>query len=137
VKQSGDDFGDHVPLVKLARSKNFVVLTGADARLKEALDLGVCGSITGMANAVPDLMVPIFSAFQAGEPKEPGVAAERMKILGTLLDKIWFPLNISALMRARDLPVGEPKEVISPETDQRCGKLIEELRSLFKEWKLG
>lgn len=137
VKQSGDEFEYHRPLVKLAREKNFVVLTGADARLSEALDLGVCGSITGMANAVPELLLEIFSAFEADTSKRAVAAAERMKVLGARLNSIWFPLNISALMKARDLSVGEPKEVISPSTQQRYGELVEELRSLFREWKLG
>ncbi|MCI0534141.1 MAG: hypothetical protein L0Z50_02820, partial [Verrucomicrobiales bacterium] len=55
---------------------------------------------------------------QAEAPERANEATERMKTLGNLPGRLWFPLNISALMRARDLPVGEPKEVIAPATQQ-------------------
>ncbi len=136
VKQSGDDFEYHLPLVSLSRENNFVILTGADTRLSEALDIGVSGSISGMSNAVPQLLVEVFSTHQSGTPAVARLAAERMKALGALMSTMWFPLNISALMAARSLPVGEPKEVIAPMTYQRYGKLVEDFRGLFREWHL-
>ncbi len=135
-KQSGDEFGYHEPVVKLGREKGFVVFTGADTRLAEALGLGARGAITGMANAVPELMVEIFSACNAGTPEKAGLATERMKWLGPIIDSLWFPLNISALMKARGLEVGVPKEVVSRESMTCHDELVNRFAAVFREWRL-
>jgi 4-hydroxy-tetrahydrodipicolinate synthase len=137
VKHSGDDFAYHAPLVKLGREKNFVVFTGADTSLSEALALGACGTISGIGNALPDMLGQIFLAHQNGAADQARVPAQRMKRVGELLNRLWFPLNISALMTARGLAVGQAKEIISPATRERHAQLVEELKALFQQWNLS
>jgi len=134
IKQSGAEFEYHRALVALGREKNFVVLTGADTRIPEAMALGVTGCISGLANAVPDLVVEIFNATKAG--RNSTVAVERMRTVGTLVERLEFPLNVAAAMEARGLPVGHPKSIISPSTKARYHQLVSDLRQLFDEWKL-
>ncbi|MEO8429246.1 MAG: dihydrodipicolinate synthase family protein [Verrucomicrobiota bacterium] len=134
IKQSGAGFEYHRELVALGREKNFVVLTGADTRIPEAMAMGVTGCVSGLANAVPDLVVEIFNATKAG--KKSDVAAERMRTVGTLVERLEFPLNVAAAMEARGLPVGYPKSMVSPSTKTRHHQLVLDLRQLFEEWKL-
>jgi 4-hydroxy-tetrahydrodipicolinate synthase len=136
IKQSGDEFGYHADLVKLGKEKGFSVFTGADTRLAEALNLGATGCISGLANAVPEYLVTIFSAARSANPPATRVEDERMREIGRLIGAIPFPLNMAAAMEARGLPVGEPKGVVSPKTQARYRQLTRDLRDRFHEWKL-
>ncbi|MBU6402127.1 MAG: dihydrodipicolinate synthase family protein [Verrucomicrobia bacterium] len=136
IKHSGSDFNYHVALVKLGKEKGFSVLTGADTRLPEAMALGATGCISGLANAVPDLLVAVFAATRAKEEKRLRALVQQMSRVGTAVGAVPFPLNMAAAMEARDLPVGEPKQVVSPATRQRYAAMVEELRTRYREWKL-
>ena len=136
IKQSGDEFSYHAPLVQLGREKGFAVFTGADTRLAEAMALGAAGCIGGLVNAVPDLLVDIFQAAQAGHPERAALSAARMKTLGERLSSVMFPLNVGAAIEARGGPVGPPKMLISAATDQAYCALVQELKSLYREWNL-
>ena len=136
IKQSGDEFSYHLPLVELGREKGFAVFTGADTRLADAMALGVAGCIGGLVNAVPELMVEIFDAVQAGFPERAIAASQKMRALGELLSPVMFPLNIAATMEARGWAVGHPKSIVSRSTQEAYDKLVQELRKLYREWKL-
>jgi len=136
VKQSGAEFEYHASLVALAREKSFVVFTGSDTRLAEAMRLGVRGCITGMGNATADLLTEIFSAEESNDGPAGEQATARMSKLGQLMDRLEFPLNVAALMEARGLAVGEPKSVVSAPTRRRYAETTVEFRRWFQEWKL-
>jgi 4-hydroxy-tetrahydrodipicolinate synthase len=137
VKQSGAEFGYHKDLVQLGREKNFVVMTGSDTRLPEAMQMGVTGCVSGLSNAVADLLVAIFAAVKAGDPERAGTAIDQMRKLGTLVEQLEFPLNVAAIMQARGLTPGHPKTIVSVATQRRYQKLVEDFRRLFQEWKIG
>jgi 4-hydroxy-tetrahydrodipicolinate synthase len=135
-KQSGGEFEYHRALTRLGGERKFVVFTGADTRLREAYGIGARGSISGMANAVPELMTEIFKHCEAGTPDLADLATARMKALEPLVDTLWFPYNMAALMAARGLPVGEPKEIVSEESRRTYARLVEQAGALLREWKL-
>jgi 4-hydroxy-tetrahydrodipicolinate synthase len=136
VKQSGAEFEYHRDLVELGRKRNFVVLTGADTRLPEAVALGVSGCVSGLSNAVPDLVkTALHEAFQ-GRTLEPKPAALKMAELARRIQKVQFPLHVAALMEARGLEVGVDKTIVSAETKRRYTELVNETRALFQQWKL-
>ncbi len=137
VKQSGDEFDYHVPLVKLGRERNFCVLTGADTRLAEAMALGVTGCVSGLANAVPELMVEVFNGVRQNAPARAQRATEQMQAIGKLIGQVPFPLNVAATIKARGFQPGHPKAIVSSTTKARYQQLVSELRDLFREWKLG
>jgi len=136
VKQSGAEFAYHQPLVELGRRRSFVVFTGSDTRLPEAMAMGVNGCVSGLANAVPEVMLEVFAGARRGPGSTQSRAAERMRQLGELVDRLEFPLNVAAVIEARNLSPGHPKSVVSTETEQRYQKLKSEVRQLFQEWKL-
>ena len=136
VKQSGGEFSYHKPLIALAKKKGFVVFSGADTRLSEAMVLGVAGCIGGLVNFVPDVMLEIFAARMGGARADCGRAAAKMAEIGTLLDQLTFPLNMAAGMEARGLDPGLPKAVVSSESAQAYRRLVAQLRQRFHQWKL-
>jgi 4-hydroxy-tetrahydrodipicolinate synthase len=136
VKQSGSEFAYHGPLVELGRKKNFVVLTGADTRLPEATAMGVSGCVSGLSNAVPDLVAASFADARRGAPAQTQSASARMAEVGRRISKVSFPLDVAAAMEARGLAVGSPKSIVSASTKARYANVVVELKDLFREWKL-
>jgi 4-hydroxy-tetrahydrodipicolinate synthase len=137
IKQSGGEFGYHEPLVALGRRHGFVVFTGADTRIPEALAVGAAGCIGGLANVAPELMVRVYRQCRGEEPGDPAEARERLARIGAVVDRLPFPLNVAAGMAARGLPTGEAKAWVSPRSRQRCEGVVAELGRLFGEWDLA
>jgi 4-hydroxy-tetrahydrodipicolinate synthase len=136
IKQSGGEFEYHRALVQLGRERNFVVFTGSDTRLPEAMALGVTGCVSGLSNAVPEYVLEIFHAVQAGEPGRAAAAMERMRTIDALVEQLEFPLNVAAIMEARGFSPGHPKSLVAAQTRVRYQKLVGDFRQLFLDWKL-
>ncbi|MEW6159266.1 MAG: dihydrodipicolinate synthase family protein [Verrucomicrobiota bacterium] len=136
IKHSGADFDYLRPLVELGRSKGFSVLTGNEIRLRDALCLGAVGCVSGLANVVPDLIVPVFRAGQVELTQTVLLCMERLRSMGQHIDGLTFPLNVAAAMEARGLDPGAPKALVSRATQQRYQDLVQALRQAFREWNL-
>lgn len=132
IKQSGADFEYHRDLIALGREKGFVVMSGSDTRLPEALALGASGCIGGLVNIVPELMVHIDPVCRRGEPGDVTVAAAAMREVGRILDQLTFPLNVAAGVEARGFHPGTPKSVVSPESRALYQKIVSEVTALLE-----
>jgi dihydrodipicolinate synthase/N-acetylneuraminate lyase len=137
VKQSGAEFDYHRDLVALGREKSFVVLTGGELRLAEAMGLGVTGCVSGLANAIPETVLEIYAAAKAGDAERAGLATARVRQLMSLLGEVQFPLHVAAAIEARGLPAGQPKQVVSAATRACYQRLVERVRALYAEWGVG
>jgi dihydrodipicolinate synthase/N-acetylneuraminate lyase len=129
VKQSGADFQYHFDLLNLAQRHSFSVLTGADTRLGKCLLMGCTGTVSGLANAVPDVLVRLYNQVQKKEtaPRESALMME----LAERMAQLEFPFNVKAAIAARGYETGEPKNPVSPETFRRYEALREDLKTLF------
>jgi len=136
IKHSGADAAYLPALIGLGREKNFVVFSGADTQIAEGMALGTAGCVGGLANIVPDLMVQIFDAVRAGFPERATRAADRVRQLGEMIDRLHFPLNVAAGMEARNLPVGQPKAICSAATLAAYQRLVTDVRNLLRQWNL-
>jgi 4-hydroxy-tetrahydrodipicolinate synthase len=136
VKQSGAEFSYLGDLVALGGQRGFVVLTGADTRLAEALSLGCSGCVSGIADALPRLMVRVYGAFRERDPHAVAAATAQVQAVGDLLDSLEFPLNIGALIEAAGLPAGEFKSPVSSQTRARQTELVGKLRRLIEAKRL-
>ena len=136
IKQSGAEFSYLEPLVALGRKRGFPVFTGSDTRLEEAFRIGASGCIGGIVNFVPEYMLEIYRSMHEGVPGDFSLAAERLREVGSVMEKTTFPLNIAAGIEARGFEAGVPKAVISTESQRAHTAIIRELRAMFKSWKL-
>lgn len=134
LKQSGGEFEYHQELVALGEKHGFPIFSGADTRLTEAFAVGAAGCIGGLVNFIPEPMLEIHAAAAAG--KTAPEAAARMRAVGALVDRVTFPLNIPAGMKARRLACGRPKSIVSAESARLAGRLTTDLRRLFTTWGL-
>jgi dihydrodipicolinate synthase/N-acetylneuraminate lyase len=137
IKQSGGEFAYHKELIALGKEKNFVVMSGADTRLPEVFGLGAAGCIGGLVNIVPELMVQIYNACQAGRVADTTETAARMVELGKIIDQLTFPPNVAAGLKARGFEPGVPKWVLSAESKAIYDKIVRELSELFARWGLA
>ena len=136
IKQSGSEFSYHKPLIRLGQNNSFVVFTGADLFLGDVLKMGAVGCIGGFANVIPDLMTDVFIGHQEKDPT-------RIRRAGAIINQLWkivgplgFPLNVAAAMEARGLSPGEPKAILSKATRELYAKKVQQLKKLFRQWKL-
>jgi 4-hydroxy-tetrahydrodipicolinate synthase len=136
VKQSGAEFDYHKELVQLGREKSFVVLTGSDTRLPEAVAYGVSGCVSGLSNAVPELVLQALAESRRAPGANKRIAAERMAEIGRRIPAVKFPLDVAALMEARGLLTGSFKCIVSPASQARYRQLVAELKELLQEWQL-
>lgn len=130
VKQSGAEFSYHRALLDLGKELGFPVLTGADTRLPETLKMGCAGTVSGLANVIPDLLRAIYDSHHLGkDPAEPAALVTRIaEGMGPLL----FPLDVKAVMEARGLETGEAKNPLSDETRRVYEKVVASVRELFE-----
>lgn len=129
VKQSGADFQYHRELLGLAKQYSFSVLSGADTRLAECLHMGCSGTVSGLANSVPDVLARIYK--QADQKEEASRESAFMAELGARMDSLEFPYNVKAAIAARGFETGQPKNPASPETLRRYEALMQDLKSLY------
>ena len=134
VKQSGGEFAYHHDLLKLSREVGFSVLTGADTQLEEALKLGCAGTVSGLANAVPETLCQVFDAFGRGESSSDKSAF--LSELGRCVGSLEFPLNVKAAIAARGFETGALKNPITEETRLAYENLKKELEALFSRFPL-
>jgi 4-hydroxy-tetrahydrodipicolinate synthase len=136
VKHSGADFAYHAELAQLGGEHGFVVFTGADVRLRDAMAMGVTGCVSGLANAVPELVLAVYHATRDGRPAAGAASAQCLEQLDRLASTVPFPLNIGALMEARGLRVGPPKTIVSAPTTAAYGQLKHAAHAQFAQWRL-
>jgi 4-hydroxy-tetrahydrodipicolinate synthase len=114
VKQSGADFAYHKDLLKLGEQLGFVVMSGSDTQLEEILGLGCTGSVSGLANAIPEILCEIYENFRKGQtsPRQTAFVTE----LSRRINRVLFPFNVKAAIAARGFESGSPKMPVSSET---------------------
>ncbi|MBX3745693.1 MAG: dihydrodipicolinate synthase family protein [Verrucomicrobiae bacterium] len=133
VKQSGAPFGYHRELAELGREKGFVVITGADTRIADALAHGANGVVSGLANAVPEWVVSVYRAAKCGDASKAATSQGRLASLAEAIGGLAFPLDVAAAMEARGRVTGAWKAVVSPSTAERYRRAVERCRAILGE----
>ncbi|MGV3772070.1 MAG: dihydrodipicolinate synthase family protein [Verrucomicrobiales bacterium] len=137
IKQSGAAFDYHQPLLQLGKEKNFQVFTGADTRLAEAMDLGVTGCVSGLANAIPELVSGVFQACKRADQNTVELNTKRIAEVEQAIKPLPFALNVAAAVEARGFAAGEPKYPRSAKTTGTHRAVVELLQKIFREWGFG
>jgi dihydrodipicolinate synthase/N-acetylneuraminate lyase len=92
--------------------------------------------VSGLANAVPEVVVALYGAIQRAEGDAARLAASRLRELCQHMMAVEFPLSVAAAMEARGRPVGSPKTLLSLATRARYEWLVADLRTLYRAWEL-
>lgn len=138
VKQSGADFEYHKPLVALGRELGFSVLTGSDTNMGEAMELGAAGSVSGLANVLPELVMEMYhnARRDGGLKASQSDAGLKLAEVGRMMGGLTFPLNVASILKARGINPGSPKACVSRGSAEASKRLVEEAQSKFQQWGL-
>ena len=104
------------------------MFTGCEVRLDEALALGCAGSISGLANFLPEPLLRVVAA--AGPVAEPMRLIQRV---GAACGLVGFPLDVAAGMRARGFATGEFKQAVSAATQVKFDQVTAAIRAQLAE----
>ncbi len=133
IKDSSGDFDNFSRLKELAGKQPFTLLVGNDIIFARARAAGADGVVSGVASAIPELLVALDRAITSG-------AAERAARLDALLqefiawiDRFPAPTGVKAAALMRGIRVGPPALPFAPENQRR----LEEFREWFAGWLPG
>ncbi len=99
---------------KCAPGREFAVFVGPESLIRQALEQGCAGSVTGCGNIAPGLLVALYKACRDGQHE----SAARLQTLATQLEKInelhTFPGVIKEAMKMAGLPAGICRRPVGP-----------------------
>ncbi len=136
IKQSGGELAYHDDLIALGREKDFAVFTAADPMLATYLDKGAAGCLGGMANFLPEYMIEIYEACQAGRSITVTTTSARLQQAGETLNPLCLPHDARAAVEARGFDPGAFKTVVSAKTLAVYEKAVNQFRKLYADWGL-
>ncbi len=120
-------------LGRLAEQSNrtpFALLAREERTFIGAKSLGATGVVSGIASAVPDLMVALDQALETGASER--IARLELRVIEFLdwTNQLPFPVGIKEAAKCRKLKIGA---LAAPLSDQE-GRKLEEFREWFGGW---
>jgi dihydrodipicolinate synthase/N-acetylneuraminate lyase len=130
IKDSGGQYGYFERLLAVSKEKPFTVLVGNDRIYARARRAGADGIVSGVACAVPELLVALHRAIQTGRTAEVERLDTRLQEFIAWHDRFPTPVAIKAAARERGLSVGPATAPLGPAGQKR----LEEFREWFRGW---
>ncbi len=137
IKQSGAEFEYNKELVESGKELGFSVFSGADCKIPELLSLGCVGCIGGFVNIFPEYMAQQYAICAQNQDGDLDTISERVRLAGSIVDRLTFPVNLVYGMRGRWLEAGESKMPESAQTKTIGSEVVSTLQKLFSEWGLN
>jgi 4-hydroxy-tetrahydrodipicolinate synthase len=109
IKDSGGDLTQTIEMIRQT-DDDFIVLMGRDSLIYAGLHHGIQGAIAATANVVPDLVVEIYEAFQAGDWQRSLDAQERLLPLRLAFGLGTFPVVVKDALNMIGVSVGPPRQ---------------------------
>jgi 4-hydroxy-tetrahydrodipicolinate synthase len=108
----------------------FTLLVGNDVIFTKARSAGADGVVSGVACALPELMLGLDRAICAANEAKVERLEERLQEFIVWLDRMPTPLGVKAATELRGLKVGPPAVPLSPGTQ----RTLDEFREWFQGW---
>ena len=130
IKDSSGDPDLMSKLIALRRELSFTLMVGNDNLFARALPEGVSGVISGVACAVPELLLALARAVTAQNSERASQMEVRLGEIIGWIDRFPVPVAIKEGITARGLKMGPHAVPLS--ADQT--KLVVEFREWFQSW---
>jgi dihydrodipicolinate synthase/N-acetylneuraminate lyase len=130
IKDSSGDPDYLSRLIALRSEIAFTLMIGNDNLFARALPEGVSGVISGVACAIPELLLSLSRAVSSGNGASAGRLEERLAQFIGWIDRLPVPVGIKEAAAFRGLKLGPHAVPLSP--DQNAS--IAEFRDWFKDW---
>jgi len=109
VKDSSFDIILFSAYLRTVKRRDFIPIVGTEALILPAVQMGAHGSVSGLANAIPEPVASLFRAVRAGDMEK---ARKLQMEVSTLRDVMhWAPPlpMIQSVLRARGVNAGYPR----------------------------
>jgi dihydrodipicolinate synthase/N-acetylneuraminate lyase len=130
IKDSSGDWDYLCRLRDLRERVPFTIIVGSDSLFARAYRAGAEGVISGVACAVPELLVALFNALRNGQEDRAWHLGNRLEEFVRWISRFPVPVGIKAAVQARGLDVGRHALPLSAETHTPLG----EFRDWFRPW---
>ncbi len=130
IKDSSGSLDFFQRLKALRSQRAFTLLVGDDRIFTEARMQGADGVISGVSGVVPELVIAIERAVQAGAASRAQSLDRRLREFIAWLDRFPVPAGIKLALAERGMPSGHETVVLGPER-RRLG---EQFRAWFRKW---
>lgn len=108
MKDTSGDMTQTMEFIRMNRDVDFKVLGGKDTMVYATLCHGGVGAVCSTANYMPELVMPIYNKFVAGDIKGSMEAQFTMNPVRLAMDKASFPVAAKDMAVMRGIDVGEP-----------------------------
>ncbi len=130
IKDSSGDWEFFAALNRYRQEHPYTLLVGHDAVFAPARNAGADGVVSGVACAVPELLLALDRAIQQHAEAEAARLDARLHEFLDRLDRFPTPVAIKAALGVRGLKTGPPPVPLARETQAA----LDEFKDWFKAW---
>jgi 4-hydroxy-tetrahydrodipicolinate synthase len=130
LKDSSGDWGLFEKVLELRTKREFTALVGDDTLFVRGRRAGADGGISGVACAIPELMVGLDAAILTGDQPKVERLSARLDEFLTWIRLFPTPVIVREGVALRGIPMGGFAVPLSPAKSQK----LEEFRTWFKSW---
>lgn len=119
IKDSSGNMVELAHMIRIVRERgrtDFSVMTGWDDILYPALHIGASGCLSGVSGVIPELMVPIYHEFKAGNYEKALKLQESVLPIFAAMSQLQFPAGYKLGLELRGFETG-PNRLPAEEVD--------------------
>jgi dihydrodipicolinate synthase/N-acetylneuraminate lyase len=129
IEESGESLDDFASLADQSSQSPFTLLVGCERVYVQAKALGALGVVSGIACAVPELVVALDKALQTGATERITQLEARVVQFLDWTEQLPFPAGIKEAAKERKLKMGAAAVPLGENGDRK--------REAFREWFRG
>jgi 4-hydroxy-tetrahydrodipicolinate synthase len=130
IKDSSGDWDNFQALSAYKQEHSYTLLVGHDAIFARARRAGADGVVSGVACAVPELLLALERAIAQNDAAETARLDARLHDFLGRIERFPTPVAIKAALEARGIKTGPPPVPLAPETQAA----LEEFQEWFRAW---
>ncbi len=130
IKDSSGDPAYLNALMKIESPRPLSILCGNDRMFAQALRTGASGAVSGVACAVPELMLALFQAIRSKDTSAASLLEPELNAFIDWIDRYPVPVGISAACEARGDQVGPPAIPLNGDQFES----LEDFKNWFAAW---
>jgi dihydrodipicolinate synthase/N-acetylneuraminate lyase len=130
IKDSSGGWDNFQALNRCKREHNYTVLVGHDGIFARARREGADGVVSGVACAVPELLLGLDRAIERQDEAEADRLDTRLQEFVERIERFPTPVAIKAALEVRRVKTGSPPVPLAPETQAA----LEEFQGWFRAW---
>ena len=130
IKDSSGDAGMMDTLAELRRNHDFSLLCGNDRRIVQVRRKGYDGIVSGVASAVPELVIALSQALDKADDAQVSALESHLRDFIDWIERFPVPVGIAAAAEARGAKIGPPAVPLTADQFD----LLEQFKSWLADW---